>query len=130
MRYQVPGVPAQFSASAFTPNITRGAASGAQQYKGAVTGQPGTAGIPTGPALVFQDPHFSAMAKTSDAPDVFYPNQYYQRGLTNSAPVAIYSDNVMPIPAVDPRGRPAVLSNPPPLLRRQVQAVPILPRWT
>jgi hypothetical protein len=132
MRYMVPGVPRQFSATAFTPTLTRAAASGAQSYKSELTGQPGTQAIPAPyPEGVPQDAHFTGgQSRSSDAPPVWYPQLYYQRALTNRAPVAIYSDNCLPVPAVDPRGRPAVLAAPPRVGgRRQIKALPILANW-
>jgi hypothetical protein len=134
MRYSVPGVPPQFSPTAFTPNLVRLASSGAQRYKQAVVGQPGTQGIPAPyPEGVSRDPSYTSLHQSPDAPPVWWPQLYYQTGLTNAAAAggeSVYSDNCMPVPAVDPRGRQAVLAKPPKLLGgKQVAAVPITPRW-
>jgi len=83
-RYRVTGLPpaAANGATAFTPHFNRLAGSGAMEYKAQVEGQPGTegravdmvqrapAGTPTAIATM-------GTARSSDAPDMFYPNQYY-----------------------------------------------------
>lgn len=140
MRYQVPGWPTQqMGHSAVTPALVRMAGGGAQQYKTALTGQPGTQGIPVeAPQVPSADVGDLAMAGTSrsgDAPNVIYPQLYYLSGLTErpgaGMPVAVYSDNLMPVPAVDPRGIPS--SQFKPVRRRGQSAVPVtptLPRWS
>jgi hypothetical protein len=138
-RYQVPGWPArQNGVSAVTPNLTRMAGSGAQQYKDGLTGQPGTQAIPVaGPGLP-QDRSGQAqmgLSRTQDAPGHFFPNKYWarpQRAFWPGAgqPVSLQADNLMPVPAADPRGIPARLSMP--IVQRgqsQVSQPPAMPRW-
>ena len=148
IRYQVTEAPGSHSGwpaghaghAALVPHFNRHAGSGAQVYKSAVEGQPGTRGIPVKPQFVpSPDPGDIALmglSRSSDAPNVFYPNQYYERSLDGDGqmgpvvPVSVYSDNLMPVPAVDPRGIPSTQSA---LInqrgQRQVQAFPLLPRW-
>jgi hypothetical protein len=89
-RYQVTGIPPQLAPgeslglSAFFPHFTRLAASGAQSYKGGVTGRPGTAAIRMAPSRQgippSPDPGDMALmgtARSSDAPDAIWPNLYY-----------------------------------------------------
>lgn len=132
MRYQVPGVPAQFSPTAFTPPLTRAAGGGAQVYKGALSGQPGTEAVPAPyPEGVSQAPTYTALHKSSDAPPEWFPQLYYQVRLTNLPPVAIYSDNCLPIPAANAQKPGAVLAAPRKIGgRRQIKALPIVANWT
>jgi hypothetical protein len=140
MRYIVPGIPAGKDRSAFTPNMTMLAGGGAQSYKGAVSGQPGTMGIPVDNPGARVDPGPSAQAmmgyhRSSDAPNQFFPNIYYQRALTNSPQqdarqIRVYSDNMLPVPAVDPRGIPSTQFMP--INQRgvaQLQSLPNLVTW-
>jgi hypothetical protein len=139
--FTVPGWPAKVQGhSAATPGLTRAAGSGAQQYKDGLTGQPGTLGIPVQPVVPSPDPGDLAQAgisRSSDARNVFYPNQYWarpQRGFWPGAgqPVAVTSANMMPVPAVDPRGTASRLSFP--IVQRgqkQIPAIPVAaPRWS
>ena len=124
--------------SAVTPNLTRLAGSGAMQYKDGLTGQPGTRQIPvTGPQLPGGPVPQALMgtARSSDAPPYFLPNLYYARPQRDywpgaGMPVSVRSDNLMPVPATDPRGIPARLARP---LRqrgrRQIAAVPPSITW-
>lgn len=132
MRYTVPGVPAQFSASAFTPNIVRQAAGGAQAYKSALTGQPGTQAIAAPyPEGISQAPTYVSISESRAMPPEWYPQLYYQTRLTNLPPAAVYSDNGLPIPAVDPRGRGALLAAPRKIGgRKPIKALPIVANWT
>jgi hypothetical protein len=137
--YLVPGVPAGAARSAFTPHMTRLAASGAQAYKQAVSGQPGTMAVPaptkdtqlSGDKVTLA---WAGTARSSDSPDVWYPQMYYQQCLTErpgaGMPVRVYSDNLMPVPAVDPRGTPARLARKP--ARRgqnQILQPAVFPGW-
>jgi hypothetical protein len=84
MRYTVPGVPPALACTAFTPHMNRMRASGAQRYKYAVEGHPGTAGIPIDMTGAVPSPDLGDLAqagtsRSTDAPDVFYPQLYYQR---------------------------------------------------
>jgi hypothetical protein len=138
-RYVVPGVPAGAQPSAFLPHWNKYAASGAQRYKRFVVGQPGTMAIPapTSNTQISPDAGDKAQmgtARSSDAPDVWYPTIYYQPNLYAAPgpvnPVSIYSDNIMPVPAVDPRGVSARLSRPVQQRgRRQIPMPRALPRW-
>jgi hypothetical protein len=125
--------------SAFTPNLTRPAASGAQQYKRGVVGQPGTQGIPapTQNTQISPDAGDKAQmgwARSSDAPDTWYPQLWYQSSLYGApgpvTPVKIYSDNMMPVPAKDPRGLPTLLAIQPHFLGQSQIAQPrTMPWW-
>lgn len=139
MRYTVPGWPnRQLGHSAVTPNLTRMAGSGAQQFKQAVTGQPGTQAIPVEP--VIPDGGRAAQAqmglsRSGDAPNVFYPNLYWLGRATRQPgagmPISVQSDNLMPVPAVDPRGIPS--SQFQPINQRgqvAIPALPNLPKWS
>lgn len=139
--YYLPGVPAGASLSAFMPQADKFAASGAQQFKHAVTGQPGTQAIPaptgdTVPSPDLGDLALAGTSRSSDSPDVWYPQKWYERSLDGDGtmgpvtPVRIYSDNLMPVPAVDPRGRGALLAKP--ITQRggrQLRQPSAMPRW-
>ena len=142
-RFTVPGWPAKVQGhSAVTPHLNRMAASGAQQYKDGVTGQPGTQAIPVAASSVPQDRTAHAMmglSRAPDARDVIYPNLYYARPQADywpgaGMPVSLVSDNLMPVPAADPRGVPARLAQP--VVQRgsrqirQNPALPVWPGWT
>ena len=109
--YQFPGWPARLlGRSAATPVPHRLAGSGARQYKDGVTGRPGTQqvpvpgpGVPTG--LIARA--MGGLSYTQYSPG-FWPNQYWARPERDfwpgaGMPVSIFSDNLMPIPATDPR---------------------------
>lgn len=94
----------------------------AQGYasRGIIFGSPGTMRIPApAPGAVPQDSH-RALHRSSDAPNYFNPALYFERGELEHAPVSVLSDNQMPVPAIDPRGRPAVMLRAP-LFRGQRQ---------
>lgn len=139
--YTVPGWPSRvLGHSAVTPHINRVAGGGSMEYMGQVTGEPGTKAIPTGrPARSRgQDPTAIATMGTSrsqDAPDSFRPNLYWQRPQRQfwpgaGMPVSVNSDNLMPVPATDPRGIPARMALPT-LQRgsRQIRSRPANPVW-
>jgi hypothetical protein len=114
--------------SAFLPHFNRLAASGAQAYKGGVTGYPGTVAIPCTPSTQgvppSPDPGDIAQmgtSRTSDAPDAFWPNLYYDvptrvggdgdRFYPGAGmPIQIYDPvrpqdtTMIPVPATDLRG--------------------------
>lgn len=118
VRYQVPGVPPGPAAgmTAFLPHFNRAAAGGAQSYKYAVSGHPGTRRIPA-PTLNTQmqpdegDKAQMGTARSSDAPQAWWPQQYYQRFLAErpgaGMPVAVYSPTqpgrttLLPVPSRD-----------------------------
>lgn len=139
VRYEVPGWPSQLPGhSALTPNLVRLAGSGAQQYKDGVTGQPGTQAIPVDPTVKDTSAAGQAqmgLSRASDAPRAFYPNLYYarpQRAFWPGAgmPVSVTSDNLMPVPAVDPRGIPSTQFMPVRQRGRASITQPaLIPRW-
>jgi hypothetical protein len=128
VRYSVPGVPPEAAKgiTAFSPHFNRAAGSGAQQYKYAVRGFPGTRAIPmqarqnTQISPDYGDLAQAGTARSSDAPDAFWPNQYYQSfiaeyaGGPDPSTTAVYSPQfpglttLLPVPAED--GRAAWLS--------------------
>jgi hypothetical protein len=138
-KYVVPGVPAGAQPSAFMPHWNKYAGSGAQQYKRHVVGQPGTMAIPapttdTTPSPDSGDKVLMGPHRSKDAPDMWYPTIYYQPDLYGApgpvTPVRIYSDNLMPVPAVDPRGVSARLSRPVNQRGRRAITQPrTSPRW-
>lgn len=150
VRYQIPGVPPQPAKgiTAFAPHFNRAAASGAQDYKYAVRGYPGTRAIrqeartQTQISPDYGDLSSAGSARSSDAPDAIWPNQYYQDrieeypGGMDYTQTAVYSPQfpgrttLLPIPAED--GRAAYLAqsaalNRPGILQRAGQ-VPVFPR--
>jgi hypothetical protein len=139
MRYTVPGWPSTVAGhSAVTPHLNRLAGSGAQQYKDGVTGQPGTQVIPVAPSQVDQGIVGKAMmglSRSSDSPDSFRPNLYWARPQRDfwpgaGMPISYQSDNLMPVPATDPRGIPARLSTP--IVQRgqrQIKSRPTVTNW-
>ena len=117
--FTLPGWPARvFGHAAAMPTMTRPPGS-AHQYKDGVTGRPGTnlimhgdPGVPTGPVAQAM----GGYSFTSYCPG-FYPNQYWARPQGQywpgaGMPVSRESDNLMPVPATDPRGVPAPLAVP------------------
>jgi hypothetical protein len=141
VKFVLPGLPQGAQVSAFMPHYNRLAASGATQYKGAVSGQPGTQAIPAPTGNTYMSPDkgdlvLSGSSRSTDAPDFIYPQKYFERSLDGDGtmgfvtPVRIYSDNLMPVPAQDPRGRPARLAK---TVRRggqfQVSAPRAMPVW-
>lgn len=109
-------------------------------YKDAVTGQPGTQGIPADTPGVTAEVNGTRLNSgysggTRNMPLVWYPSLWFQRTLdipgVPVVPVGIFSDNQMPIPAVDPRGTAARLAKPPVFLgQRQVRAKRAFPRFS
>ena len=47
-------------------------------------------------------------SRSSDSPNWWTPNIYYMRELASPPNVSVYSDNQLPVPAIDPRGLPSV----------------------
>lgn len=121
VRYSVPGVPPDPAKgiTAFAPAFVRHAASGAQDYKYAVRGYPGTRAIPMEARTSTQmspdlgDLALAGGARSSDSPDAFWPNQYYQVFIgepwSGRPAVQVYSPQqpglttVLPVPADDGR---------------------------
>ena len=142
--FTLPGWPAAVNGhSAAVPHLNRMAASSAFMYKDGVTGQPGTQAIPvntrgTVPSPDIGDVALMGLSRSSDCPDVFYPNLYYARPQAQfwpgaGMPVSIRSDNLMPVPAADPRGVPftaqVAINNGATRGRYQIAARPIMPTW-
>jgi hypothetical protein len=122
------------------PSMVRLAASGAMAYKDRVTGEPGTLAVPvTGPQLdasrTSQAMMGTARSTSPGVPQWFRPNLYYARPERSfwpgaGMPVSRVSDNLMPVPATDPRGVPSRLSFP--VVQRgsaQVRSRPALTVW-
>lgn len=150
VRYSVPGVPPEPAKgiTAFAPHFNRQAGGGAQSYKYAVTGRPGTRGIPVDARARNVESHYTGQAmmgtaRSSDAPDAIYPNQYYQ-GFIAEPPGGqektprYYSPQfpglttLLPVPAEDGRAvylaQSAALANPTAATRRPGQ-IPWFPRF-
>jgi hypothetical protein len=126
-RYETTGIPQQLASgsalglSAFMPHFNRLAASGATEYKGQVTGHPGTAAIAVHPVAQgvppSPDPGDIAqmgLSRSSDAPNAIWPNLYYvtpEPGYWPGAgmPVQMYDPvrpqdtTMIPVPATDLR---------------------------
>jgi hypothetical protein len=106
-RWGTTGVPVS---SAFMPAVTK-TIGVSQQYKGDVDGQPGTEAIAAPNNQIPQDRYqVSADHRSSDAPPWWYPQIWYQTRLpglpfpagANDAGVMVYSDNQLPVPAIEP----------------------------
>jgi hypothetical protein len=122
--------------------MNRLAGSGAQQYKDGVTGQPGTQRIPVVPVIPSPDVGDQVsmgLSRSGDAPNWFLPNLYFARPQRDfwpgaGMPVGIEDDDLMPVPATDPRGVPARLATP--IVQRgqrQIKArtpLTVWPDWT
>lgn len=121
---------------------------GSWSSSGRVHGQPGTEQVQApGPAAVPQGGWAQGSTRSSRyAPDVIYPPLYFQDPAEQSGPngspgpvyntsqVSYVSDNALPVPAVDPRGLPAVMATPPPRVGGQRSvgqpyAVQNWPKW-
>lgn len=136
--YTLPGWPARINGhAAAMPGLTRPPAS-AWQYKDGVTGWPGTRAIPAHPVIPSPDEGDKAqmgISRSSDAPNANYPNLYYARpeiGYWPGAgiPVSYVSDNLMPVPATDPRSVAAPLAVPLSLRGvNQIRQPPALIQW-
>lgn len=129
-----PGAPTALG-SWLVPGLTPYA--GGWSSRGTVDGQPGTQGIPAPkPGGVPQD-YSRRLHGSADAPDVIFPALYHQRIPDNPAlagPVSVVSDNMMPVPARDPRGLPWIAATPPPRLGGQGQVtqpyvIQSWPKW-
>jgi hypothetical protein len=114
---------------------------GSWASRGTVHGQPGTEPVTAPrPAAVSQDAsHGVTRHRSSDSPDLIYPALYFEvieenPAIVPTGRVMIVSDNMMPMPAIDPRGLPAVMATKPPRLGGQGQvsqpyAVQNWPKW-
>jgi hypothetical protein len=100
--------------------MNRVAGGGAVRYKGQVSGQPGTMQVPAaGPGVEQSRTAQQNMGRhrTSDAPLWWLPQVWFTRPHPEfwpgaGQPVSVASDNLMPVPATDPRGVPARLAVP------------------
>jgi hypothetical protein len=114
------GLPPQRGATAFMPLRAMTTAvmniSQAQGTPEDVTGQPGTRGVPApypapGQLTIVDgvDAYPSGLSASQYMPPRWYPQLYYrpQHLARAIGGVSVYSDNLMPMPAVDPRGLPA-----------------------
>ena len=116
--YRVPGVPSGpgNGITAFLPHFNRAAGGGAQSYKYAVLGHPGTREIPIPYSTTQRHAAGNAVAKatqgyaqSADAPPGIWPNQYYQSFIAEppgaGMPIQVYSPtqpgltSLLPIPA-------------------------------
>lgn len=106
-RWGTSGVP---GLSAFMPAVTKTAGAW-QSYKENLTGHPGTYAVPAPNNDIPQDRYqVSADHRSSDAPPFWYPQLWFQDRLPglpfpaggNDAGVRVYSDNQIPVPAIDP----------------------------
>lgn len=139
MRYTVPGWPTSLLGhSSVTPHMNRLAGSGAQQYKDGVTGQPGTQPIPSPGAGLENSRTAQAQMgrhRSSDGPGYILPNLYFARPEQEfwpgaGQPIRVRSDNLMPVPATDPRGIPARMAAP--IVQRgsrQIRQPAVSPVW-
>src|SRR3984885_15585189 len=122
VRYQVPGVPPgpAKGITAFTPHFNRRAGSGAQDYKYRLVSPLGRYGVPAPPRDTVPSPDLGDMAqagtsRSSDAPDMWYPQVSYQAAALEypgaGMPIAYYSPTqpgrttLLPVPAEDFRAR-------------------------
>lgn len=98
---------------------------GAKNSRSVVYGFPGTVRIPAPPPFPDADKMTVAFAQTGwiGIPSSYFswwtPSIYYVPAVER-APVSRISDNQMPVPAVDPRGLPAVVM-PGPMMMGQTQ---------
>lgn len=135
--------------SAFNPlPAPDGRGFGPWSGKSAVRGQPGTQGVPAGLAdfgrsgqvvngVSVRGSGAGYASGSGTMPPVWYPQLWYLDQLDGSTLVSgntqtpsVYSDNQLPIPAADPRGRAALLARPPVFTGpRNVEQPKGTPRW-
>jgi hypothetical protein len=135
VRYVVPGA----TSGAFVP--VPASTTAVVRFKQEVTGQPGTQAIPAGLAdfpggqvvngLPVRGAGSGYNQGSNTMPPVWYPQLYYERGLSETPEVSIYSDNQLPVPAMDPRGVAARMARPPQFLgQAQVTQSKAMPKWS
>ncbi len=134
--------------SAFAPLPAQDGRGLGPWVRGEVNGQPGTMGVPAGlPDFGKQGQVVNGTSVrwsgagycqgSGTMPNVWYPSLYWQPRLDGSTLVSgnqqtpsVYSDNQMPIPAADPRGRAALLARPPVFTgQKNVAQPPQSARW-
>jgi hypothetical protein len=135
--FTLPGWPARVNGHAAATPVPVRPPGSAMQYKDGVTGRPGTFPVPSPGPGVPRGPVALAMGGfsfTAYCPG-FYPNQYWARPEAAyhpgaGMPVSVFSDNLMPVPATDPRGVPAPLQVPVSLRgNQQIRQPPTLIQW-
>lgn len=98
---------------------------GAWSSRGRVYGSPGTVRISAPAPFPGTDSSLAAMANAGNIGEPsskfgwWTPSVYFTASREH-APVSVYSDNQMPVPAIDPRGRPGVVM-PGPIMLGQTQ---------
>ena len=138
VRYVVPGA----TSTAFVPvPALDGRGLGPYAVKDKIIGQPGTQGIPAPPSdfgtagqtvngVSVRGAGSGYNQGTGTMPPVWYPQLYFETTLSELPQFSVYSDNQMPVPAADPRGRAAVYARPPVFLgQSQLRQPQRLPRW-
>lgn len=105
-RWRTSGVPAS---TAFFPLLTKTAGTW-QRYKENVSGDPGTLPVPAPNLSIPSSPLLLGERRSSDAPPVWYPQLWFETALSETVPaggndagVRIYSDNQLPVPAIEPQ---------------------------
>ena len=118
--YTLPGWPARVNGHTAAMPVPALPPGSAVHYKGDTTGHPGTMGVPVKPVIPSPDIGDAVqmgISRSGDAPNMIYPNQYWARPEPHywpgaGMPVSYQSDNLMPVPATDPRGLNAPLQTP------------------
>lgn len=118
--YTLPGWPSRVAGRmAAMPTPTHSAGDSRLAYKGQVTGHPGTVQAPVGGPGVPAGPVAQAMGGSSYSAYCpgFFPNLYWAGPEPSywpgaGMPISVQSDNLMPVPASDPRGVAAPLQTP------------------
>lgn len=100
-RYFVMGVPPDARGTAFTPSVTMSPASSSNRAVH-IDGQPGTMGVAAGkPAALPPISATRATQRSWQTPDVIFPALYIARAANMHAPMSLFRDNQLPVPAVD-----------------------------
>ena len=126
--FTLPGWPARVLGHSAAMPVPARPPGSAVHYKGDTYGYPGTQAIPVYPKSGPTVPGGGAdtpapavaqmgVSRSGDAPNAFYPNLYWARPEPfykpgAGMPISVFSDNLMPVPATDPRGVPAPMAVP------------------